>query len=133
VALGSDLQSLLEISLPTRTAISAAALALRGAGRTRRRECLTIDCSCAFTADYRREFPTEAVRLTSIYSKGDGVVRWQRQIVPEAECVEVTGSHVGLVFNRKVYRAIASALATPELPAPASARNDSTTPITSSD
>jgi hypothetical protein len=28
----------------------------------------------------------------------------------------VTGSHVGLIFNRKSYRAIAQALAAPELP-----------------
>ena len=35
--------------------------------------------------------------------------------VPRAACVEVTGSHVGLVFNRKSYRAIAEALAAPEL------------------
>ena len=44
------------------------------------------------------------MRLTSIYSKGDGVVRWQAQLVPYADCVEVTGSHVGLIFNRKSYR-----------------------------
>jgi hypothetical protein len=54
------------------------------------------------------------VRLTSIYSKEDGVVRWQSALVNEAECVEVTGSHVGLIFNRKTYRAIAAALAAPE-------------------
>jgi hypothetical protein len=29
----------------------------------------------------------------------------------------VTGSHVGLIFNRKAYRAIADALAEPELDA----------------
>ena len=57
----------------------------------------------------------EPVRLTSIYSKDDGVVRWEGAVVPEADCVEVTGSHVGLAFNRKVYRAIAEALALPEL------------------
>jgi hypothetical protein len=28
----------------------------------------------------------------------------------------VTGSHVGLIFNRKAYRAVADALAIPELP-----------------
>ena len=28
----------------------------------------------------------------------------------------MTGSHVGLIFNRKTYRAIATALAEPELP-----------------
>ena len=48
----------------------------------------------------------EPVRLTSIYSKGDGVVRWQAALVPYGNCVEVTGSHVGLIFNRKTYRAI---------------------------
>jgi hypothetical protein len=45
------------------------------------------------------------VRLTSIYSKGDGVVHWQCQVIPQADCIEVTGSHIGLIFNRKVYRA----------------------------
>jgi pimeloyl-ACP methyl ester carboxylesterase len=133
ISLGSDLKSLLEISISTQASIAAAAIALRATGRTRRRECLTIDCPCAFTADYRRPFPTAAVRLTSVYSKGDGVVRWRQQIVPEAECVEVSGSHIGLVFNRKAYRAIAAALARPELPTPAPcARNVSMTSITSS-
>ena len=55
------------------------------------------------------------MRLTSIYSKGDGVVQWEGAVVPEAECVEVTGSHVGLASNRKAYRALAQALARPEL------------------
>jgi hypothetical protein len=42
-------------------------------------------------------------------------VDWQCSVVPEADCVQVTGSHVGLIFNRKAYRAIATALALPEL------------------
>ena len=37
-------------------------------------------------------------------------------MIPDADCIEVTGSHIGLVFNRKVYRAVAGALALPELP-----------------
>ena len=61
------------------------------------------------------QFPVDRVRLTSIYTKGDGVVRWERAIVEEADCVEVTGSHIGLMANRKAYRAIADALAQPEL------------------
>jgi DNA-binding GntR family transcriptional regulator len=65
--------------------------------------------------DFARPFPSEEVRLTSIYSKEDGVVHWQCQIIPDADTIEVTGSHVGLIFNRKVYRAIADALARPEL------------------
>ena len=62
-----------------------------------------------------RPFPEHLVRLTSIYSKGDGVVRWQGCVVPYAQCVEITGSHVGMAFNRKAYRAIAQALAASEL------------------
>jgi hypothetical protein len=70
---------------------------------------------CPFALDYSRPFPFEHVRLTSVYSKGDGVVRWQRSLIPDADCVEVTGSHIGLIFNRKAYYAIAHALAKPEL------------------
>jgi hypothetical protein len=44
------------------------------------------------------------------------VVHWQCQVIPHADCIEVTGSHIGLIFNRKVYRAVAAALARPELP-----------------
>jgi hypothetical protein len=32
-------------------------------------------------------------------------------VVPYATNVEVTGSHIGLAFNRKAYRAVAEALA----------------------
>jgi triacylglycerol lipase len=56
------------------------------------------------------EFP-EHIPLTSIYSRGDGVVRSEACVVPYATCIEVTGSHVGLACNRKAYRAIAEALA----------------------
>jgi hypothetical protein len=58
------------------------------------------------------------VRLTSIYSKGDGMVRWSSCVVPYADNVEITGSHVGLAWNRKAYTAIAEALHEPELGAP---------------
>jgi hypothetical protein len=54
------------------------------------------------------------VRLTSIYSRGDGMVRWESCVADYADNVEVTGSHVGLAWNRKSYRAIAQALALPE-------------------
>jgi triacylglycerol lipase len=77
---------------------------------------MTEACDCPFAGDFAGPFPTDRVRLTSIYSKEDGVVRWQSALVQDADCIEVTGSHVGLVFNRKTYRAIASALAAPELP-----------------
>ena len=74
--------------------------------RVAQRGCMTATCACAFTEAYESPFPAD-VRLTSIYSKGDGMVRWRSCVVPYADNVEVTGSHVGLAFNRKAYRAIA--------------------------
>jgi len=55
-------------------------------------------------------FP-DSVPLTSIDSRGDGVVWWEACKVDYARCVEVTGSLVGLACNRHAYRAIADALA----------------------
>jgi hypothetical protein len=51
------------------------------------------------------------VKFTSIHSRDDGVVRWGSCIADYATCVEVTGSHVGLAFNRQAFRAVARALA----------------------
>jgi hypothetical protein len=42
------------------------------------------------------------------------MVRWESCVADDADNVEVTGSHVGLAWNRKSYRAIAAALAQPE-------------------
>lgn len=116
ISLGADLQTMLDCSFPTVAAVACGQRALAGLGRARSIDCFTERCTCPFVSDFKRPFPVQEVRLTSIYSKGDGVVRWRAQLVPYADCVEVTGSHVGLVFNRKSYRAIADALAKPELP-----------------
>lgn len=115
ISMGADLQGLFGISTPTRMAVGAARRGLHLLRRSRDPLCFRARCSCDFIRDYRLPFPADQVRLTSIYSRGDGVVRWERAIVPEADCVEVTGSHIGLASNRKAYRAIADALATPEL------------------
>jgi pimeloyl-ACP methyl ester carboxylesterase len=116
ISMGADLQAMFHCSVPTLAAVEGARRALQRTGRARRAECLTYRCTCKFAAGFWAPFPDDCVRLTSIYSKGDGVVRWQAQLVPYADCVEVRGSHVGLVFNRNSYRAIATALAAPELP-----------------
>jgi pimeloyl-ACP methyl ester carboxylesterase len=121
VSLGADLQAMFHCSALILAAVEGTRRALQRTGRARREECLTYRCGCAFADGFWAPFPQDRVRMTSIYSKGDGVVRWQAQLVPYAECIEVTGSHVGLVFNRKSYRVIAGALAAPELaPAPLS-------------
>jgi pimeloyl-ACP methyl ester carboxylesterase len=117
IALGGGLSRQMAISAPT-----AAAAALvrvwhsRTTDRRERRGCLTEECRCAFTRDYSAPFPA-SVRLTSIYSKADGVVRWQSCVVPYADNVEVHGTHVGLVLNPESYVAIATALAASGRPA----------------
>jgi triacylglycerol lipase len=117
ISMGADLQGMFGVSEPTLLAVGAARRAVHATGRARRATCMTGHCSCRFSQDFARKFPFDRVRLTSIYSKGDGVVHWQCQLIRQADCIEVTGSHVGLIFNRKVYRAVAGALNVPELPA----------------
>ena len=115
VSLGADLQRMFGISVPTQAAVIAARRGVAALRRGRAERCLYADCTCAFARDFAAPLPTDRVRFTSVYSKGDGVVRWPGSVVAGADCVEVTGSHVGLIFNRKAYRAIAEALALPEI------------------
>ena len=111
ISLGSGLDTPYDISIPTKGALSLVrALHARTTDRVARNGCLTETCRCSFARDYAATFPRE-VPLTSIYSRGDGVVWWEACVVPYARCVEVTGSHVGLAFNRKAYGEIARSLA----------------------
>jgi triacylglycerol lipase len=116
VSLGADLERMFGVSVPTRAAVVAARGGVAILRRGRAEHCLTADCTCPFARDFAAPLPTDRVRFTSVYSKGDGVVRWRGSVIAGADCVEVTGSHVGLIFNRKAYRAIADALALPEIP-----------------
>jgi triacylglycerol lipase len=116
ISVGAALRRMLATSYPTQAAAAAARRMVLRSGRARSPRCLTDACDCRFAGDFAAPFPRDRVRLTSVYSKGDGVVHWQAALVSYGECVEVTGSHVGLIFNRKTYRAIAAALAEPELP-----------------
>lgn len=111
ISMGAGLDSPFAISVPTAGAVAAVrAVHARTTDRRDRQGCFTERCGCDFSRHYRGEFPAQ-VPLTSIYSKGDGVVRWQACVVPYARCVEVTGSHIGLACNRKAYREVARALA----------------------
>jgi triacylglycerol lipase len=112
VSLGSGLDDPFDISRATRAAVESVRRQIERRDPERAaRGCFTTSCSCRYAQDYERPFP-EQVPLTSIYSLGDGVVRWRSCVVPYARCVEVRGSHVGLAFNRHAYREIARTLAT---------------------
>jgi triacylglycerol lipase len=111
VALGSGLDDPFDISETTRRAVAGVRRAIHRQDPQRAEMgCFTSSCVCRYAQDFARPFPQD-VPLTSIYSKGDGVVRWQACVVPYARCVEVPGSHVGLPFNRHAYRELARALA----------------------
>jgi triacylglycerol lipase len=111
VSVGAGLDTPFDISFPTQAAVALVrSVHAQTSDRIARNGCFTAACRCPFTRDYTAPFPAE-VPLTSIYSKGDGVVRWRACVVPYARCVEVSGSHVGLAFNRKVYRVLADTLA----------------------
>jgi triacylglycerol lipase len=115
ISMGADLATMLEVSGTTMKAVGGIRAVVKATGHARSQECMSVRCDCRFSQDFFAPFPADQVRLTSIYSKGDGVVQWRPQIVPYADCVEVTGSHVGLIFNRKTYRVIGDALSKPEL------------------
>ena len=63
-------------STPTLFAVDVARRVVHASGRARRDACLSAHCGCPFSHDFARRFPFEQVRLTSVYSKGDGVVHW---------------------------------------------------------
>jgi triacylglycerol lipase len=111
VSMGAGLDSPFAISAPTAGAVAAVrAVHARTTDRRNRHGCFTAGCGCDFAKHYRGEFPA-GIPLTSIFSKGDGVVRWEACVVPYARCVEVSGSHIGLACNRKAFLAVAKALA----------------------
>jgi triacylglycerol lipase len=59
------------------------------------------------------------VPLISIYSRTDGIVHWEACLRPDAQCLEVKGSHVGLGVNADVYQLLARILPSrPSLTAP---------------
>jgi pimeloyl-ACP methyl ester carboxylesterase len=110
ISVGGGLVAQQAVSAPTQAAVAAVrAVHRHTTDRRRQRGCLSEGCTCQFGVDYRAALP-DSVLLTSIYSRQDGVVQWQSCVADDATCVEVTGSHVGLIYNRAVYRAIAAAL-----------------------
>jgi len=110
ISMGSGLDEPFDISEPTRMAVDGVRkLIARRDPERAALGCFTHACLCRYAQDYRAPFP-ETVPLTSVYSKGDGVVRWRACVVPYARNVEVTGSHIGLAYNRHAYREIASTL-----------------------
>ena len=74
-------------------------------------DCYTVRCTCDFVHSVRRRLPA-AVLETAIYTKQDGIVDWRYCTTSDPDNnFEVTGTHIGLVYNPSVYSVIATRLA----------------------
>jgi len=73
--------------------------------------CYTSRCTCEFFESLRGEFPKE-IRQTAIYTKTDGILDWRvcQTGDPDVD-VEVSATHIGMVFSPLVYRVVAERLA----------------------
>ena len=73
--------------------------------------CYTAECTCRFLESLRAKFP-KSVRQTAIYTKCDGITDWRacRTGDPRVD-VEVSATHLGLVFSPLVYQIVADRLA----------------------
>jgi triacylglycerol lipase len=113
ISMGAGLDDPFDISRTTRAAVESVrrSIARRDPERAAM-GCFTSSCVCRYARDFEAPFPKQ-VPLTSLYSKGDGVVRWRACVVPYARCVEVRSSHIGMAFNRHAYREVARTLAGP--------------------
>jgi pimeloyl-ACP methyl ester carboxylesterase len=113
VAMGTGLEDPLDVSALCHCAtITAQTVLHTGDPRRAALGCLTAGCTCAPSKAFNMAVPNQ-VRMTSIFSRTDGVVRWSSCVADYATCVEVPGSHLGMMCSRHAYRAVAHALAQP--------------------
>src|SRR4051795_10133172 len=73
-------------------------------------DCLRGRCCQELRAHVHDPLPDD-VGFVSIYSKSDGVVRWQSCLDEDAEHAEVDSSHCGMAVHRDVFRVVAEVLA----------------------
>jgi triacylglycerol lipase len=76
--------------------------------------CYTGHCHCITVTSLYDGLP-KGLKQTAIYTKSDGIVHWKNCMSRTASNnFEVTGTHIGLVYNFQVYRLIAERLAEKE-------------------
>lgn len=73
--------------------------------------CFTAQCSCDFVNCLKYEL-SATVKRTAVYTRTDSVVDWRYCVTGNrAVDVEVSGTHIGLIFNPSAYKVIADRLA----------------------
>jgi triacylglycerol lipase len=110
VCLGSPLVDQLAVHPVVRAHVDAVALlGSLGIPGLFSRRCGRGDCCVEVSEQLAAPMPDE-VRLTSVYSRSDGIVDWRTCLDPSADAVEVHSTHVGMAFNREVFRVLARVL-----------------------
>jgi len=73
--------------------------------------CYTASCTCEFFESLKGQFP-KFVRQTAIYTKKDGILDWRvcQTGDPDVD-IEVSATHIGMVFSPLVYSVVAHRLA----------------------
>jgi triacylglycerol lipase len=73
--------------------------------------CYTARCTCEFVESLQGKFP-KSVRQTAIYTKKDGILDWRvcQTGDPNVD-IEVSATHIGMVFSPLVYSVVAHRLA----------------------
>ena len=83
---------------------------IRRQGGSLQPDCYTGYCGCDAVVAVQSGLP-DSINQTAIYTKTDGVVDWRVCVTDDLSTnFEVTGTHVGLVFNANVYGLIAKRL-----------------------
>ncbi|MEZ5306159.1 MAG: alpha/beta hydrolase [Pyrinomonadaceae bacterium] len=76
-----------------------------------RPHCYTGHCDCAAVISLHDGLPAD-LKQTAIYTRSDGIVDWNNCVSRrEHNNFEVSGTHLGLVYNFQVYKLIAERLA----------------------
>jgi len=117
----SDIASVITLGAPFRGTVAHRSI-LRAAEMVRQRiqakhaadvlpDCYTGRCTCDFLDSLWHAMPL-SVAETAVYSEGDGIVDWRycKTDRPELD-FQVSGTHLGMVFNPSVYSIIAERLA----------------------
>jgi triacylglycerol lipase len=117
----ADVASVITLGAPFRGTVAHGSI-LRAAELVRHRilakhgtavlpNCYTGHCTCEFLESLSRTMPP-CVLETAVYSESDGVVDWHycKTDHPDRD-FQVSGTHIGLVFNPSAYSVIANRLA----------------------
>lgn len=95
------------------SSMAAAPLVVESSLRARRLldpDCEFPECGCPFPTDLGRPL-AKSTSVVTIFSPDDPIVPASAAKVTGARPVAVSGTHIGLVYNRDVYREIALTLA----------------------